>query len=558
MSNIFLVHGPPGTGKTRYLSRQAQRAISEHGAENVAIASLTRTAAAEISGRNSNIPDQNVGTLHSACFHALGRPKLAETPEGLRAWNAEHPALELTGGRTGLEDAPVEAEGGGRTRGDELHSAVANHRARRTPVEAWSDDEREYHALWRDWCAQTDRLDFTDLIERAVAELDAHPAHPAVLLLDEAQDFSALELALAQRWAQHAETTVIAGDTDQALYQWRGSDPGALLSTPRAGERVLEQSYRVPAAVHELAMRWIGQIQGRADVAYRPTDVAGEVRRLPISLRRPEALLDEIAADVDAGRSVMILTSCGYMLAPILGLLKRAGVPFGNPHRITAGQWNPLRAGGRLLAFLTPRVTRADWTWDELRRWTEPLQARGTLSRGAKTFIEEKCRADKFGESRADQRPDAETVRNLFEADAWERAVRCDVDWWAEHLLAKDAKTAAYPVEIYRRHGAMALAAPPAVTVGTIHSVKGGEADSVYLFPDLSRTGYWTGWHPGGPGRDQIVRMLYVALTRARERVTILDPSGPEHVPLELLGGGDRAPERVRTTLGPTFARAAA
>lgn len=580
MTNVFLVHGPPGTGKTTHLSRQAQRAAAEHSAQAVAVASLTRAAAAEIAGRDTGIPDENVGTLHATIYRALDRPKLAETPEGLRAWGAEHPALELTGGRSTLEDAPIESEAGsGRTRGDRLHSAIMCHRARATPVEQWADDERDYWTLWSDWCEQTRHLDFTSLIERALVELPAHPANPAVLLLDEAQDFSALELQLAQRWSQHTATTVVTGDTDQALYAWRGSDPKALLSMPRAGERVLTQSHRVPAAVHEMAMRWIGQLEHRADVAYRPTDVAGATRRLHASLRYPDPLIDAVAADLAAGRSVMVLAACSYMLSPVLKALRDAGLPFHNPHRVAAGQWNPMRAAGPLLAFLRhdPCVwgDRARlWSWDDLRKWMEPMTARGHLAHGTKAFIEAKCQKDRFGDSRADEVVPPEQVVELLGAgpSAWTEhpAVRGDMRWWADTLRAGEAKRLRYLLNLIERtglgpltemvdvlDGTRAATDLQWVTAGTIHSVKGGEADSVYVFPDLSRAGMWDGWQPGGPGRDGIVRMIYVALTRTRETVTILDPSGPEHAPLDLLGDGARAPEHVRLALGPTFGRAA-
>lgn len=568
MTSVFLVHGPPGTGKTTYLSRQARRAVDEHGPENVAIASLTRAAAAEIAGRDTGIPEGNVGTLHAACFRALGFPRLAETPEGLKAWNADHPTLRLTGGRTTLEDAPLEAEGGsGATRADELHSAVMNHRARRTPRENWTEDERDYDALWTDWKTETNRCDFTDLIERALVDLDRHPASPEVLLLDEAQDFSALELALSQRWAAGAGTTVICGDTDQALYAWRGSDPDALLAMATSGSRVLEQSYRVPRAVHELAAGWVQQIAGRADISYLPTDQEGEARRLSISLRNVEPLLEEIQADLDGGRTVQVLTACGYMLAPVIALLRKHGIPFHNPHRVTAGAWNPMRAASRLLAFLRPdeRVWGEQsrlWTWDDLRRWTDPLQARSALARGAKAFIASKCEEDRFGESQADREVPLEQLVDLLgvSPSAWTEhpAIRLDVDWWASHLRASEAAKARFPLEVLRQHGHAALTADRRVVVGTIHSVKGSEADSVYVFPDLSRQGMWQGWQPGGPTRDQIVRMIYVALTRARQRVTVLDPAGPEHVPLELLGAGDAARDRGRAALAPSRGKAAA
>ncbi|MDP2857691.1 MAG: hypothetical protein Q8P50_06885 [Bacillota bacterium] len=74
-------------------------------------------------------------------------------------------------------------------------------------------------------------------------------------------------------------------------------------------------------------------------------------------------------------------------------------------------------------------------------------------------------------------------------------------------------------------HGADALLRRPLVTVGTIHSVKGGEADVVYLFPDLSYSGMRE-WVQGPFIRDPLIRMFYVALTRAREVVVLCGQDG--------------------------------
>jgi superfamily I DNA/RNA helicase len=60
----------------------------------------------------------------------------------------------------------------------------------------------------------------------------------------------------------------------------------------------------------------------------------------------------------------------------------------------------------------------------------------------------------------------------------------------------------------------------PKVVVGTIHSVKGGQADVVYLFPDLSQAGD-AQYNRGGAARDSAIRVFYVGLTRARETLYI-------------------------------------
>jgi DNA helicase II / ATP-dependent DNA helicase PcrA len=539
MTDVHLIVGPPGTGKSTALATEAEQAGREYGGRDVAIVSLTRTAAAEIAGR-TDISPENVGTLHAHAYRALEHPKLAETPEGLRAWADAHPELRLTGGRGNVDDLdPQIIDDSGRTHADDVHQQVMNHRARMTPRDQWTADERDYDRRWEDWKRETSRLDFTDLIETALRDTDQHPAHPRTLLGDEGQDFSTLELALFRKWARHADRAVVAADPDQSIYQWRGADPRAFDRIEDA--RVLGQSYRVSRAVHELATTWVRQIAGRRDAPYQPRNAAGYATASAITLRTPELLLDSVRFEVERGRTVMILTTCGYMLAPVLAALKQAGVPFHNPLRPERGQWNPLRAGRRLAAFL-----RADdsvwgddarlWTWDDLRAFTEPLSARSALARGAKALIDEKCRLDKFGGSQAEQEVPAETLLELFgTADFRHPAFRGDLDWWETNLLASQRDRMSYPLEVCRTQGGRALVETPRVTVGTIHSVKGGEADCVYVAPDLSRAAMWDGWHVGGEPRDHIVRTLYVGLTRARETVTVLSPSGPDHVPLDLI-----------------------
>jgi len=55
---------------------------------------------------------------------------------------------------------------------------------------------------------------------------------------------------------------------------------------------------------------------------------------------------------------------------------------------------------------------------------------------------------------------------------------------------------------------------------GPIHSVKGGQADVVYLFPDLSQAGD-AQHNRGGAARDSVIRVFYVGITRARETLYI-------------------------------------
>ena len=52
------------------------------------------------------------------------------------------------------------------------------------------------------------------------------------------------------------------------------------------------------------------------------------------------------------------------------------------------------------------------------------------------------------------------------------------------------------------------------------NSVKGGQADVVYLFPDLSQAGD-AQYRRDGPPRDSVIRQFYVGVTRTREKLYI-------------------------------------
>ena len=89
-----------------------------------------------------------------------------------------------------------------------------------------------------------------------------------------------------------------------------------------------------------------------------------------------------------------------------------------------------------------------------------------------------------------------------------------------------------YPVRVAERRGVAALLETPRVVVGTIHSVKGAEADEVVLLPDLSRVGAEAYEGRGLGGKDSVLRTFYFGITRAKRRL--------------VLCVGGRSPDRVK------------
>jgi UvrD-like helicase C-terminal domain len=127
----------------------------------------------------------------------------------------------------------------------------------------------------------------------------------------------------------------------------------------------------------------------------------------------------------------------------------------------------------------------------------------------------------------AQQEVGIDVLRAVFAVDAIagllasvERGPGAMLAWWRNHLAVKVRKRVQSPAQVAERRGARTLQETPQVTVGTIHSVKGGQADVVYLSPDLSRAGD-AQYRRGGTSRDAVLRTVYVGATRARETLYI-------------------------------------
>jgi hypothetical protein len=121
------------------------------------------------------------------------------------------------------------------------------------------------------------------------------------------------------------------------------------------------------------------------------------------------------------------------------------------------------------------------------------------------------------------------TLDEIFEPGPLEELLGCFdgdyrklLEWWRRRLNASVAQRVEFPAEIARARGPRALLEAPRVVVGTIHSVKGGEADVVFLFPDLSQAGD-AAYQRHGPPRDSVIRTFYVGMTRAREALYLCE-----------------------------------
>ncbi len=534
VTSEYRIFGPPGTGKTTNLTRQIRRAVDRFGPRSVLVTSFSRAAAAELAGRDLPVEPDRVGTLHSHCYHALGAPQIAEA--NVDEWNKENPHLQITpvkklskldGEETVEDDGEIDKEG------DQWLKDLGRYRGQMLPPEAWPPALRQFAAKWQTYKDANGLLDFCDLIDRCLRDVHVAPKRPSVIFADEAQDLNRMQLSLIRRWGEHTNYFIVAGDDDQTIYSFTGASPEAILrpEIPEDHKIILKQSYRVPRAVHAAANRLIHQVTRRQEKEYLPRPVDGVCAEVAGTWENPEyGVLRAAMEHLERGRSVMFLAACSYMLRPIIQVLRKNAIPFHNPYRRSNGFWNPLRLSrrgssvNRILALLVahPEFGEAhrEWTSGDLALWTEWLTAKGILKHGAKTQIRD------WDSSRPVTMADLDAV---FETGALESLLACfDGDhrallaWWRGRVNGAMQSRIQFPADVTAVRGSQALLERPQVTVGTIHSVKGGEADVVILFPDLSQAGD-ASYQRYGPPRDAVIRMFYVGMTRAREALYLAD-----------------------------------
>lgn len=564
---VHRLYGPPGCGKTTELAVRLRKIVAEHGPEGAAVVSFTNTAACAIAAQDTGLGEHQVGTLHSLAYRAArsaGIAGVALDAKILAAWNGSiRPEWRLSASDSRRSSPSMihEVSAVGGSGGDELLARLDLLRAGLTSVSEWPGEVKRFAAEWSDWKNSQGALDFTDMIFFALGralEGERAPGDPRVLVGDEAQDWTPLECALMYAWGAWCDHLVLALDDDQAINAWRGGSPAPILALgtgldglPQVGVAVvddlLSQSYRVPSAIQSAATQWIEHIpsERRRDKPYRPREEGGRIYHINRTLA-DVATARAIEREAKSGRSVMVLATCQYMLNPILSHLRALGVPFWNPYRPAEQLWNPLvvqRGMGvaeRLYRYLLPHESLGDrgrlWTGDDVRAWSSLIDVKkASLLRGAKVRI------GNFPSGEVPQ----ELVEGLWACDdqgrtnpAFDRAVEPDLDWFMGASL--DSKSAAlrYPAAVVRNFGPGALVEPTwkepnpgdvRVIVGTIHSVKGGEADVTFLSPSISPAAH-TQWTRGGEHRDELYRQFYVGMTRSREELIVLH-STECHVP---------------------------
>lgn len=512
-SKEMRVFGPPGCGKTTWISKHIPVWVDKYGRDQISVCSLTNAAVREIVGRDLDINPDNLSTLHSRCKRVLfaGDPAESRISDFLKQYpqyQLDFPGVTDKSGTSTDDDLIISGHSS-----DVMKYTKANLlRQKLVPYERWDSATLEFHKNWVDWMKYNGILDFTGWLETAMKE-DALP-YQDVVIADEAQDHTPLQISVIRNW--RARYRILVGDDDQNLYQWTGASPEGFLNPPLPHEQelVLDQSYRVPRQVQLIAERIISKVRNRKSKIYNPRDHEGVVRHSSLSLKdfildndHNDFMIDYLRYPPDS--TFMLLASTSFQVKQITDYLYSRRIPFHNPYRRSNFAWNPMQG----LSEPFQNYLSRSLTGKSLSSWLPFLAANEVfLPKKKEEFI-------RLCETRGDQEVEVSELKSHINEFFIDMILTGDLTLLMNHRRRSLLGSWNYMLDI---HQGKSQVVQPRVIVGTIHSVKGGEADHVYVFPDISRSAAFSN---DLNINDSMARLFYVAVTRSRDTLTLASPS---------------------------------
>ena len=581
----LLVVAGAGAGKTRVLVHRIAHLV-RMGVPPARILALTFTnrAADELRERCRSLLPANAAPLEVGTFHRVA----------CRLLHQHHAAVGLQA-NFGLCDEAQRSvllkqcmqSLGSRTRGLRVRQVAdriglwqdRGWRPEEVPLDGLSARDptvQAVYALYAARCRGNNVLDFGDQLLMMRQLFDSSPTLSASLqqrwshvLIDEYQDSNAVQVQILKRLVTPAHSLTACGDDDQAIYSWRGADPGTLLrfaeDFPGGQMLLLHENHRSTPSIVAAANALIGHnclrvpktmqaatpaAAGSAGVQ-RHTFDSGDAEAQAVASR-----INELLHGGAAPERIAILHRGHAQVQAQRQVLQRLGLPCAEASAEPAPEAPALQLGLSLLRLACNPHADPDFhaLLDAaplaLPRNTQPRLLRRALEKGrsswqlchdlgqlgqgawlpagaAQPLFRCAQQVQRWQAARlagtapalllATQLQDSQLLAQAQTdpADAGQQALAT----WMALADALPATAAALPTYLSERSQLSRTAPPGNLALGTLHGAKGLEYDWVFL-PGLEE-----GLLPhqrsleDAPALEEERRLLFVGMTRARREL---------------------------------------
>lgn len=506
-----------GTGKTRAITYRIAygAAVGAFDPSNVLAVTFTQRAAFEMRHRLAQlgVPKAQARTFHSAALRQLrhfwptvvGGPLPDVIPHKASLVAASAARLGITIDRTNVRDIAAEVEWAKVSMIDAAHYASRVARLRRdVPAGLDAGDMARLLDVYEDAKNERGVIDFEDILIYLCGMLQERADVASIVrkqyrsfVVDEFQDVNLLQARLLDLWLGGRHDVCVVGDVAQTIYSFTGASPDYLTGFGRKhpGARIVEltRDYRSTPQIVSLAndvlarssqregtVRLSSQRDGGAQVAYRTYD-------------------DDRAEAEGVAASIADLTAGGMAPHSIAVLMRTNGQSQAFEEALGARGIPVAVAGGK------PFFAR-----DDVRTAISRLRAAAAAATDDGS-VGEIVRDVLSGVGWAPEAPSGQAG-----SERWSNMNA--IVGWADDSEAETL--AAFVAELDERVAYQVEPDKAGVELATIHAAKGLEWDAVFL------VGVAEGLLPisyakTAAAREEERRLLYVAVTRARDLLTL-------------------------------------